>query len=339
MSTKKLPSSRRTFVKGAAAGAAIAPFFIGKSALAAGEPEHVLKFATVAPTGTPWWALAQRFKKYVTKQTDGKVKLQMFGGGALGAEGPTLKSTRKGGLGGWGGSASMSASALQCLELPYLFSDSKTAQKTLGTVRQEIHDILMDNDLKLVMFAENGYRSFGANAAIMKPSDLKGMKMRSQESQVYLDMYKALGASPVQMGITEVLSALQTGVIDGYDNTKLFAFAAALYMATSDWSAVKINYQPAVIALSRKAWEGLPADIQEAMALDSEEVLKIEDRGFRTVRAMVPQLTQNFHDVGIKVHTPDHEPFRAATASTHAAFEKRASPQGKALLKAIKATL
>ncbi len=342
MPAKKLTTSRRTFVKGTAASAAIAPFFIGRSA-SAGEPELTIKFATVAPAGTPWERLARNFKKHVDKKTEGRVKLKTYLGGALGDENKTAEATKSGRIGGWGGSMGALSSIvpeLECLELPYLFPDSKKAQKALESVRTQIHDLMWERGFKLLMYAENGYRSMGTSFGIESPKDLKGKKIRTQESDVHIETFKAFGASPVPMGITEVLSSLQTGVVDGYDNTELFAFAAALYMATTHWTMTRHIYQPAAIVLSRKgAWEKMPAELQEALAVDSAEITKMEDRGFRMVRALGPQLKQNFLDIGIEMHEPALGPFRDAAQGVHASFEKRTTAQGKALLKAIKAAL
>jgi TRAP-type C4-dicarboxylate transport system substrate-binding protein len=343
MTAKKPTTSRRTFVRGTAATAAIAPFFIGRSAKAAMEPELTIKFATVAPTGTPWEKLASRFKKHVKKVSEGRIKVKSYMGGALGGEAETAAACKAGRIGGWGGSMGAMGSIvpeLSCLELPYLFGSSKKAQKALQANRKLLHDLLWDRGFKLVMFAENGFRSLGTTFPVEKPSDLKGKKIRTQESKVHIDTFKGLGASPVPMGITEVLSALQTGVVEGYDNTKLFAFAAALYMSTTHWTETKHIYQPAAIVLSRKgAWDKMPTELQEALALESEAVMKMEDRGFRTVRALGPQLKQNFLDVGIEMHEPDLAAFRKVAGKVHKKFEGRTTKQGKALLKAIKAAL
>ena len=61
------------------------------------------------------------------------------------------------------------------------------------------------------------------------PSDLKGLKIRSQESQIHIEMWKAFGASPVPISIPEVMSALQTGLVDGFDNSTLFTSATGWY--------------------------------------------------------------------------------------------------------------
>ncbi len=341
MSAKKPKTSRRTLLKGTAATAAIAPFFIGRPALAAGEPELTLKFATVAPRNTPWSQLANKFKKWTDKKTEGRVKIKIYYGGVSGDETKTAEATQAGRMGGWGGSMGALALAgvpeLEAFELPYLFSSSKKAEQVLKDNRTMLHDLLWERGFKLLMFAENGFRSLGTTFPVETPADLKGRKIRTQETKAHIATFKGFGASPQPMGITEVLSSLQTGVVEGYDNTKLFAFAAALYMGTTHWTETKHIYQPAAIVLSRKgAWEKMPTELQEALDTESEEVLKMEKRGFQSVHALEPQLEQNFRDLGIVFNKPDLAAFRKVADKVHADFRGRASKQGKALLDVLK---
>ncbi len=333
-------TSRRRFVKGTAASAAIAPFFIGRPAKA-GDAEFTLKFASVAPAGTTWANTAKKFKKYVKENTEGRVKVKTYLGGGLGGEIETAEATKRGSIAGWGGSMGALSSAvpeIECFELPYLFKDSKQALKVLKAVRQQTHDLLWDRGYKLAFFSQNGFRSIGSSKPILTVKDLKGLKMRSQQTKVHLDLWKAFGASPIPMAVTEVLSSMQTGVIDGYDNTELFAFAAAWYVATTHFTRTQHIYQPAAIVYSKKWFQSLPKELQEVLSGDSEEVLKMEKRSFRSVDAMGPQLVQNFRDAGIEVHELDdatRNKFKAATSGVKGKFKSRTTKAGKDLLKAI----
>lgn len=333
-------TSRRRFVKGAATSAAIAPFFIGRPAKA-GEPEFTVKLASVAPNGTGWANTAKKFKRYVKEKTDGRIKVKTYLGGALGGEIETAEATKRGSIQAWAGSMGALASAvpeMECFELPYMFDSSNQARKTLDAVRQQTHDLLMDRGYKLVFFSQNGFRSIGSNKPIESVNDLKGLKMRSQQTKVHLDTWRAFGSSPVPMSVTEVLSSLQTGVVDGYDNTEVFAFAAALYIATTHWTVTRHIYQPAAAVYSRKFWDSLPKELQDALNADSDEILKIEKRSFRSIEAMGPQLIQNFRDAGISVNELDaatRNKFKGATSGVKGKFKSRTTKAGKQLLKAI----
>ena len=338
--SKKLPTSRRTFVKGTAASAAIAPFFIGRSAKA-GDAEFTLKVGTVAPKGTPWERLLGKFRKEMAKATEGRVKLKGFLGGVLGDELQMAAACSAGRLDFFGGSAGALAQgagipALEALEMPFLLN-RKTGPKALSANRQMIHDILWENNLKLVMFSENGVRSIGSTFPIEKPQDLKGRKMRSQETKSHLAFWKQAGASPSAMGVTEVLSSLQTGIIEGFDNTALFTIAASWQSGIKYWTKTEHMYQGAVIVASRKVWEKLPQEIRDAMDLESDDIRKMEARGIRGVQGLEPQLEENFKTMGIEVVEPDPGPWRKLAHGVESDFKKRTTKQGVALLKALKA--
>jgi TRAP-type C4-dicarboxylate transport system substrate-binding protein len=194
---------------------------------------------------------------------------------------------------------------------------------------------------KLFFASENGFRSMGSTFPIETLADLKGKKMRSQENTVHLECYKALGAAPVPIAVTEVLSALQTGVVDGFDNTPLFSFAASWHMGISHYSLTEHIYQPGIVVFSRKFWETLDPALQTAIVGTDpgEQRRDLAAKGRRGVRAIGPQLIENFKNSGIKVINPERSQFAIAAIKTHDSFAKRTTAEGKALLKAIKAAL
>ena len=341
MSTKKLSPTRRTLLKGTAATAAIAPFFIGKSAKAA-DSIITITGSTAAPKDTPWGVLANGLKKHISEKTGGQVKLKMFFGGTRGSEGTVAELTKGGTNGIYAGSGAGLAKIvpeLSVLELPFLIRDERQGRKVLGANKTLIHDILWEKGFKLLLFSENGMQDIGSTRPIEKPSDMKGLKIRTLESQVHIDFVEQTGASALPMGVTEVLPSLQTGVIDGFTNTAIFATAAAWTTGIMHWTVSAHCYQPAVVAVSRVVWEGLPAEIQEAMSADSEELDKLVSRTNRRLDAMKPQLLQNLTDLGITVHKPDLEPWRKLARPVHEAFSKRTTKQGRALLKGIEKAL
>lgn len=338
MSTKKLQTSRRKLLKGTAASAAIAPFFIGRSALAA-EPEWTLKCATVAPSGTPWADLAKRLSKLVSKRTEERVKVKVYLGGARGDEQSVAEKTKAGTndifAGSFGGMSKI-VPELSALELPYIVKNAKQGRKVLAANRQIIHDILWDRGYKLWFFSENGTQDIGSTRPVEKPSDMKGLKIRTLESDVHINFVKAVGASAFPMGVTEVLPSLQTGVIDGFTNTKIFGTAAGWTSAITHWTTSAHCWQPALVAMSRKVYEGLPAEITEAISGEDEEILKLQKRTNRRLDAMKPQLLQNIKDLGIEVIEPDLSAWRKVAGGVHKKFEKASTKQGVALLKGIK---
>lgn len=336
----KTSTTRRRFVQGSAAAAA-STFFIGRAR--ADEPEFVMKIATVAPEGTPWTTQLKKFKKAIKEQSEGRIKVKTYAGGALGSEVEAAEATKRGAIQCFGGTFSALASAvpeLDALELPYLFKSEKKADEVLDNViREDLEALLWDRGFKLLFYSENGYRSIGSNFPVKSPSDLKGRKMRSQQSDVHLNTWKAFGAAPVPISVIDVLPGLQTGVVDGFDNTPLFAFAASWHQAITHFTLTKHIYQPGVVVLSRKFWESLPADLQTIVMGDPKDLAK---KGRRGVRAIRPMLEENFVTAGInliKLSDAELAAFSANASEVHDKFRAGTTDQGKALLDKIKKAL
>jgi tripartite ATP-independent transporter DctP family solute receptor len=330
---------RRDFLSHAAvAGAALA----GGRALAA-DPVTV-KIATVAPDGTPWADQMRSFKARVEAAGAGRLKLKPFLGGALGDENGTASETKRGSIHIWAGSSGALASVvpeLALFELPYLFRNYAEADHVIDQVLfEDMKKAIEAKGLKLLFWSENGYRSFGTTfGPVTKPEHLKGKKMRSQESDAHLEMYRVLGASPVPIAVTEVLSALQTGVVDGFDNTPLFTFAASWHRGIKHYSVTEAIYQPGLVVANKEWFDKCTPDEQKALVADQPGEAS---RGRKGVRDLAPLLIENFKNDKIAVHTltdAEKESFAKLCEPVHA---KWAASKGKAaapMLKKAKAAL
>jgi tripartite ATP-independent transporter DctP family solute receptor len=298
--------------------------------------------ATVAPEGTPWAEQLAAYRKQVDAASKGRVRVKAFLGGSLGDENQTIAECRRGAIAMWGGSIGALASSvpeLSVLELPYLFRAPQEADEVLDRrLADDLRKLLWDRGFVPVLWTENGYRSFGSKwGPVRAPGDLKGHKMRSQESQVHLETYRALGALPQAIAVTEVLTALQTGVVDGFDQTPLYTFAASWHLGIKHYSLTEHVYQPAVVVASRKEYEKLPPDLQKALTGDLDKVTR---DGRAAVRELAPLLVQNFETAKIPVHrlnAAEKDAFAKATDKVHETFVK-AVPGARPLLAKIRGT-
>jgi tripartite ATP-independent transporter DctP family solute receptor len=325
--------SRRRLLGGLGAAA------LSRPARAADAPV-VLKVASVAPEGTPWAEMLVTYKQKVETESKGRIKLKPFLGGALGDENQTVGECRRGAIAMWGGTTGALATSvpeISVLELPYLFRDAEQADHVLDKVLgEELQKRLAARGFIPIFWSENGFRSFGTKwGPVHGPADLKGHKMRSQESLVHLETYRALGALPQPIAVTEVLPALQTGVVDGFDNTPLYTFAASWHLGIKHFTVSEHIYQPGLVLASKKEFDKLPADLQKILTSD---VGKITTDGRAAVREMGPLLLQNFTTAKIPVYRPsaaEKHALAKATASVHESYVK-AVPGAKPLLAAVK---
>ena len=146
---------------------------------------------------------------------------------------------------------------LDLLEVPFLFESSEEADFVLDNyLLVPFTKLFTAKGFVMVTWAENGWRSIGHKTKLIKtPADLKGVKIRSQESKVHLAFWKRMQASPVAIAIPEVLPALQTGVVEAFDNTPLFTLAAEWQTAIKFYSVTNHIYQPGAIIYSKKFWD------------------------------------------------------------------------------------
>jgi TRAP-type transport system periplasmic protein len=263
----------------------------------AAQAQTVVKVGSVAPEGTPWAEWLDGVKARLEKDSGGKLKLKIFLGGKLGGEKEMVEETRNGNLQIFGGSAGSVASyvpELNVLELPYIFTSDAEADFVLDKLRERFSKLLEAKGFVMVMWAENGWQGYGVKGkCVEKVEDMKGLKMRSQESYVHIETYKAFGASPVEMAVPEVLGALQTGTVDGYSNTPLFSFATSWYNGITHFTYSKHIYQPGIMVVSKKWFDQQPEELKKALLVRSDERAGIEG-----VRALNEPLLDNFKAAG-----------------------------------------
>ena len=221
-----------------------------------------IKFGTIAPAGTPWSDSLEEIKTRVAKESSNTMKIKIYLGGQLGGELEIMQKIRRGNIEGGGLTCAAMASIipeLDLLEVPYLFESSEEADFILDNYLLEPFKKLFEaKGFVMVTWAENGWRSIGHKSKQIKtPGDMKAVKIRSQESKVHLAFWKKLGASPVAIATPEVLPALQTGVVEAFDNTPLFTLAAEWQTAIKFYTVTNHIYQPGAVIYSKKFWDKL----------------------------------------------------------------------------------
>jgi len=310
------------------------------------DPEFVMEVGTVAPSGSPWAAQLKRFKKEVQEATEGRLKVKLRLG--RGNERSLARRVQMGSMQAFAGSVGGMSSIVRevnVIEAPYLFPSFAAADKALDTpeVTNRVKDILLKRGLVFGIWAENGYRSYFSKQKIRKPDDMRGIRFRSQESLVHVETYQAFGATPVPIDNGNVLMSVQTGVVDGFDNTPLFAMAGSWYQGLKEGERniflSRHCYQPAILVYSKKWFETLPKDFQNIITnLDHELTIWGRDQ----VRKVEPVLLKNLTRYGYDIHDPSPEelaPFKEKQKGVPNRVAKEMGADGVALLKAIRQTM
>ncbi len=280
---------------------ALSVFVLGASSV---EAKTVVKFATVAPANTPWADSIKTIQTHVKKSSKGSIKVKAYLGGQLGGELEILQGVRRGRIQGAGLTSGALASAipeLDVLEIPYLFDSTEEADFILDRyLFDAFKKIFEKRGLILVSWAENGWRNIGTRSKpVRSPKDLKGVKVRSQESKSHIAFWKAMGALANPIAVTEVLPALQTGLVDGFDNTPLFTLAAEWHTAIKYYSVTEHIYQPAAIVYGAKFWKKMsPANRKILYGDGNAQALAVR----AGVRALGAELLSVLKETGVEVY-------------------------------------
>jgi len=287
-----------------------------------------LNIGSLAPKGTPWMDLLKDVESIIEKESGDRINVIIRPPGVMG-EVEMVRETRKGErLQGCAVTTAAIAEGgnipqLSIVELPFLFNTDAEADHVLDEVLWDPYsEILQKRGFKLGVWSENGWRSFATRGEpIRSPDDVKKYKMRSQESDVHVAMYKSFGATPIQKPMTEVYTSLQSKVIDGLDNTALYIQAGGLAEPLDTFTLSRHIYQPAAVVFSKRWFDSLPPDLQAVVmkprslatggraAIRAEDKLMIEQ--FELFNVEVVELTPSEREAFAKVALEMHDPFAA----------------------------
>ncbi|MCZ8341950.1 MAG: TRAP transporter substrate-binding protein DctP [Leptospira sp.] len=302
--------------------------------------QTTVKLATVAPDGSPWANELSKIKKKIETESQGQIKIRLYPGGQMGGENEILQQVIRGKLQGAGltaGALANTIKELNVLEIPYLFNSYAQADCVLDEhVIEDYRKLFESKGLIFVTWAENGYRSIGTKSNPIKtPADLKGIKIRIQESPVHIAYWKQLGVSGIPIAIPEVLPSLQTGVVEGFDNTPLFTLAAEWQTAIKHFTLTRHIYQPAAIVYSKKFWDTLNEDQKKILMGEGNKLAP----GARTaVRSIEKNMIATLKKADVNVYEPsasDLAGFKSAAATVSAQVVGSIGGQAKAIFDKI----
>lgn len=203
-------------------------FFAGVMALTATSAlaQTKLRYATTLPDGPAGEVVgAKAMKDFVEFRSGGKIQMEIFYGGALGGDRELIEQVQNGQLHmSWTAEAPIANfyAPVQVFGVPYLFSSQASAWNFFQTspfVKTMAEEMRQKTGLRLLGVAESGFRHITNNTREVKsPADMKGLKMRTMESPVFMRFMQSMGAAATPMAFTEVIMALRQGVVDGQEN-------------------------------------------------------------------------------------------------------------------------
>jgi len=245
-------------------------------ALPASAAQFTLKFANPVPKDHSWGRAADEFAKLAKEATGGKVEIQVHHAGSLGKIREVLEMCKTGQvdfvLSGTGHVTGL-VPELGITVLPYLWKDTQTMFEALdgpfgGALNQQLNKIGYD----VVGWWDNGFRHVSNNKRpVMKPEDMKGLKIRCLPAKVHVSFFRELGAAPTPMGWTELYPALQQGVVDAQENPPAMVYLGKLHEVQKFYSLTSHVNEPGNVLMSLVTRKKLPADLRLAVDVAAQK--------------------------------------------------------------------
>jgi C4-dicarboxylate-binding protein DctP len=258
--------SRRTFGKTAVAAAMVAGSGLSVSA----QAPIVIKFSHVVANDTPKGKGALKFQELAEKYTGGKVKIEVYPNSQLYKDKEELEALQLGAVQMLAPSlakfAPLGVKEFEVFDLPFIFKDrAALAKVTKGDVGKGLFDKLGAKGITGLAYWDNGFKIFSANKPLKLPTDLNGQKIRIQSSKVLDAQVRSVGGIPQVLAFSEVYQALQTGVVDGQENTPSNMFTQKMHEVQKHAIITDHGYIGYAVIVNKKFWDGIPADIRSQL--------------------------------------------------------------------------
>ena len=229
---------------------------------------------------------ALKFKERVEKESNGRLSVELHCNGELGGDQETFEGMQLGtiqmvmcgaaALGNYDARFGM-------LDFPFLFDDYEEMTAAVTGELGELYDsVAQEYGFKVLGWMYDGARSISNNTKpINTLEDVKGLKMRVMQNDMYISMFKAWGTNPTPMSATEIYTALSQGVIDGQDNPPALGYSQKYYEVQKYYSWTRHTFQNCLVLTSTKWLDSLPDDLRkivEDAALDMAAEQRVMER-------------------------------------------------------------
>jgi len=252
---------RGLFKLAAATALALAP-----CAALAQEP-IVIKFSHVVAPETPKGKGSEKFKELAEKYTNGRVKVEVYPNSQLYKDKEEVDALQLGAVQMLAPSLAkfgpLGVREFEVFDLPFILPSKAALRKvTEGDLGKRLFKKLESKGIVGLAYWDNGFKVMSANKPLRTPDDFRGLKMRIQSSKVLEAQMRALGAIPQVMAFSEVYQAMQTGVVDGSENTPSNMYTQKHHEVQKFITLSDHGYIGYAVIANKKFWDGLPADVR-----------------------------------------------------------------------------
>ncbi|HYP69518.1 MAG TPA: TRAP transporter substrate-binding protein [Variovorax sp.] len=250
---------KRIFLKTVVAVAAL-------SALGLAQAQtRTIKFANQNAPGHPIVLGMEKFAEIVNAKSGGKLKVNVFPGGALGSDQANVSALQGGTLEMASMNSGIFASIVKdfaIYDFPFLFGNAKEADAVVdGPFGTGLHQKLEEKGIVGLTYYELGFRQLtNSKRAVVKVEDIAGLKLRVIPNPINIDWVTALGANPTPLPFPELYAALEQKAVDGQENPVATIRGAKLYEVQKFMTMTNHQYNPQSVVISKRFWDSLSAD-------------------------------------------------------------------------------
>ena len=230
----------------------------------------VVKFSHVVADATPKGQGAIKFKELAEKYLPGKVQVQVFPSSQLFGDAKEMEAVLLGDVQFIAPSLSKFdryTKKVQLFDLPFLFDDMAAVDRFQQSAEgKALLDSMTNRGLKGLAYWHNGLKQLSTNKdKLTRPEDVKGLKFRIQASDVLEAQFRQLDANPQKLAFSEVYQALQTGVVDGQENTWSNIYSQKFHEVQKTIANTNHGVIDYMVVTNAKWWDGLPADVRSGL--------------------------------------------------------------------------
>lgn len=291
-----------------------------------------LKFGHVGAPGSLFAVSAEEFAARANARLGDKAKVVVYGSSQLGDDKEMMQKVKLGTLDMALPSTVLSSEndLFGVFEMPYLVKDRDHMRRIEKDIFwSKLAPTVEPKGLKIIAVWENGFRQITNNQRpIVKPDDLKGIKLRVPKGVWRVKMFEAYGANPSPMALSEVFVALQTGVMDGQENPLVQIYSQKFQEVQKYLSLSDHVYTPAYVTVGARKWATLPKDVRTILEDTARETQQFV---YESAARFDTELVAKMKAAGMKVNTVDKAAFVKASKSIYDEFGKEV-PGGKDLV-------
>lgn len=285
--------------------------------------QTTIRISHATPATSHYGVGTQTFCAEIEKRTSNRFKCQIQPN--VGDERASIEAVQLGTLDATNtstGPVSNFVPEVGIVDIPFLFRDYAHARGVLdGPIGQDLLAKFTAKGLIGLAWTENGFRHMtNSKRAILKPDDVKGLKVRTMQNPVHIQAFQSIGVQPTPMAFSELFTALQQGVVDGQENPIPVILSAKFSQVQKHLSLTGHVYSPAVLILSPKLWNSLN-DADKASFREAAKIASAAQR--KKVNDDESSGIDQLKKEGVTVSNVDGAAFRTAMTPVWAEFAKK----------------